>query len=206
MIKIGVGILAAGILISTGLAAMMVYTLRLPESVLEFKVGSTLHEVEGRVASFSVKPFSFDFEKPALQENIEVTFPVRAMLTGMQARDVLMYKMFDADHYSEIFYKASTMQCASENPDRLSCSVPGELTIRKTTLPVLLHAVIERQGSKLHARGDAKLSLKAFDLHPPSVMGILKVFDEVSIHFDTGWDAASPQELLPKPKDPLQAV
>ena len=192
MLRTGFFILAAGALLSTGFAAMMVYNFQLPESALEFKVDSTLHKIEGKVTAFSIKPLSFDFDKPELRENIEVTFPVLAMDTGMKARDAAMYKTFDSAHYSRVSYKAATVRCSPETADRLSCVVPGELTIRNKTLSVPLHAVIERRGSALHARGEAKLSLAAFDLHPPSVLGLIKVFDEVTINFDTGWNPASP--------------
>ena len=195
IVRTGLGILAAGVLISTAIAAMTVYRLDMTRSFLEFKVDTTLHETEGKVNAFSIKPLSFDFDKPVLRENIDVTFRVRDMDTGMSSRDAAMYKTFDAEHYPQISYKAATVQCSPETADRLSCSVPGELTIRNKTLPVPLHAVIERQGSVLRARGEAKLSIKAFDLHPPSVLGIIKVFDEVSIHFDTGWAPAPPREL-----------
>lgn len=190
IIKIGLGVLAAGVLISTSFAAMMVYNLQLPNSTLEFNVNSTLHEIEGKVTAFSVKPFSFDFDKPLLRDPLEVTFRVHAMVTGMKARDAAMYKTFEADHYPNIVYKAAAVQCSSETAERLNCTVPGDLTIRDKTLPVLLHTVIERHGSTLHARGITKLSLKAFDLHPPSVMGFIKVFDEVTVSFDTGWAPA----------------
>ena len=189
--RIMIGVLGLGFFISTGFAALMVYQFELPGSALEFKVDTTFHETEGRVTAFSIKPLSFDFDKPSLHENIEVAFPVRAMDTAMKARDVAMYKMFDADHYSQISYRAATIQCSPETADRLSCTVPGDLTIRDKTLRVPIHAVIERKGNQLHARGNAKLSLKAFGLHPPSILGLIKVFDEVTVSFDTGWNPST---------------
>ncbi len=193
MTKISLGVLAGVLLLSSGFAAITAYRLQLPGSILEFKADSTLHGIEGRVTSFSVRPLSFDFEKPVLQDLIEVTFPVRAMDTAMKARDAAMYKTFDADHFPDIVYKAAKIRCVPDTADRLSCTVPGDLTIKKRTLPVPLHAIIERRGGLLHVRGDAALSLNAFDLHPPTILGIIKVFDEVAVHFDTGWAPALPQ-------------
>src|SRR5664279_960162 len=93
LLKTGIGVLAAGVLASTAFAGLMVYQFQLPGSALEFKVDTTLHETAGRVTSFSIKPLTFDFDKPELHENIEVAFPVRAMDTAMKARDLAMYKL-----------------------------------------------------------------------------------------------------------------
>ncbi len=195
--KIGVWVLAAGALISTCFAGMMTREMRLPLSSLEFKVDTTLHETEGKVTSFSVTPIHFDFDKPQLQEKVEVTVPVASMVTGMDSRDWAMRRMFDVSRYPKIFYRAATAQCSSQSVDLLGCTVPGALTIRDKTLPVPLQMTVRREGAKLRASGTARISLKAFNLRPPSVLGILKVFDEVTVSFNTVWDpSVVPEKAL----------
>lgn len=146
---------------------------------------STLHDFSGTVQSSDV---ACEASSNGV-EMVTVRVPVMEMKTGHDGRDARMYKMFHADTHPLIEGQA----------DRSSLTADGATAV---PLRMTLHGVtreVEAERSPAPSEGPSTvrlafaLSLKAFDLEAPSVVGLIRVKDtvQVSVLLDT--------DALPKP-------
>lgn len=174
-----------------GLAAVKNYSLPSPACCIEFEVGSTLHEVHGKVKDFKSPVVPFDFETGILKAPVEIRVPVRALDTANKMRDRSMWKMFDEKKHPEILWRTEDLACTSESAEQFACLGRGTLEVRGKSNPVDLRFKIRREKGEAVVQGTGTLSLKALDLHPPSVLGMIKVHDEVTLHINTRWKEAS---------------
>lgn len=86
---------------------------------------------------------SFDQADPAAS-SVSVSFPVRTMLTGWQARfDHLMSPdFFDAAEDETVSFTSTAIEVTGENTARIT----GDLTLNEVTKPVVLEAVLNQAG------------------------------------------------------------
>lgn len=86
---------------------------------------------------------SFDQADPAAS-SVSVSFPVRTMLTGWQARfDHLMSpEFFDAAEDETVSFTSTAIEVTGENTARIT----GDLTLNEVTKPVVLEAVLNQAG------------------------------------------------------------
>ncbi|MGE5284861.1 MAG: YceI family protein [Actinomycetota bacterium] len=153
-----------------------------------FLVSATFHDVSG---SARCLPFEAVLARDAAGRRViptvEVDVPVAAMATGNKTRDGKMREMFESDRYPQIHAAAHDVDV-----ERLRAEM-GKGRDGNAAIDLLLriHGVerkVRAAASDLKESGERvgfvlefPVSLREFDLKPPSVLGILRVGDEVSV-------------------------
>ena len=148
-----------------------------------FQGSSTLHDFEGKG---NCEPFTVS-ETEGIMTVPELVVTVSGMDTDNSKRDKKMHEMFNQDIYPLI--KGSTgpvllgeiRKALKENADSAK-EVLFDLTIRETVKPVSagLQNVVELD-STITADLVFSVSLAEYQLEPPSVLGIIRVGDQVKV-------------------------
>ncbi len=96
----------------------------------------------GMFSGFEGK-IQFDQAEPA-NSSVEVSFPVKTMLTGWQERfDHFMSKdFFDATDDEMVTFKSTAIEVTGEK----TAKITGDLTLNDVTKPVVLDAVLNQAG------------------------------------------------------------
>jgi len=153
-----------------------------------FYARSTLHKFEGKGAC---QPFILISDrteqgKERLRSPV-IRVPVKGMDTANSRRDSKMYTMFDTDRYPEIKSKFKDLVIEElllqlQEEDNVPGHLDFDLQIRDVTIPVkaAIHelAVTPEQ---VTFRMEFPLSLTDFKLKPPSVLGLIRVDDQVRV-------------------------
>lgn len=149
---------------------------------------STLHDFEGTVDS---EPFTVTvtgIENPATAKaSSEVTVKAENMETDNDKRDAEMHKTLDVSTFPEIKVSISDLTSASSKP-KTGGSFPQ---------PTVIPFTLAIKGKTLHLSGSVNdwaytedkisftvsfpVSLKDADIKPPSVLGLIKVKDEITV-------------------------
>ena len=153
---------------------------------------STLHDFEGQVAC---QPFSMQTEENQLEHKVVqspvVTVLVSEMNTDNTARDKKMWAMFDQEHFPEIKGQFVELDpelvleqlAGSENSET---SLALDLQIRGVTQRISAKTrEVKISPEQIWVIIEFPVSLASFDLKPPSVMGIIRVADEVRVEVQT---------------------
>ncbi|MBN2163250.1 MAG: YceI family protein [Pontiellaceae bacterium] len=146
---------------------------------IHFKGESTLHDFEGTVSSL---PFTAVMNKDAktgqLVVKADAALNVKDMTTNNNKRDKNMFKMLDLSHFATIEgHLAETPLSEQESTTAKLhlkiCSAEQDVTatISKVT----------RNGTEYQCTMTFPISLKAFNLKAPSVVGLIRVSDTVEI-------------------------
>lgn len=149
------------------------------KSNVSFLAYSTLHEVNGQARQIHG---SFGQRQNLIKGFVDVG--VAGLTTDNQARDRNMYKMFAASQYTQIHFsfKGTDISEVLEKKDGLITFL-GSMTIHHITSPVKILSRGWMLGEALVCEGQTLISLKEYDLKPPSILGIIHVKDEVLVQF-----------------------
>jgi hypothetical protein len=149
---------------------------------------STLHDFEGtgRCLPFSA-PILRAAEGKGELALVEVEVPVAEMKTGIGARDRKMREMFQADRYPAIRAAARDID-AEALRERMQGDREGKapleihLSIRGVERKILATAKnLKADGNRVSFEIAFPVSLKEFGLPAPTVLGILRVADQVAV-------------------------
>jgi polyisoprenoid-binding protein YceI len=155
---------------------------------VSFSGKSTLHDFDGTVEAepFTVLISNFDTPTKA-RASSTVLVKAAKMDTGNKKRDVEMRKSLDVDNYPEIRVSVKDLAPEATNP-RLDGEVP-----QPTVIPFVLslkgktHRMTARVTGWAYAKDNISctvtfpVSLAAAGIKPPSVLGLVKVKDEVLV-------------------------
>lgn len=160
-----------------------VYEIDPSRSDISFSFRSTLHKVDGEAQRFRG---TFN-GRPGLLNHISdgvVTVDVAELDTGHPKRDANMFEMFELPRYPQISYQLKEVAGvpAVDGPAG-QVNLKGTLKIRDLELPLEMPAVIIETGEGITLSGETDLSLQDFELTPPSVMMVIRVFDTVHVKF-----------------------
>jgi polyisoprenoid-binding protein YceI len=180
----------AGAYIAT---AAELYTIDPAHSEMSFAVRNVVSTVTGRFTDFS-GTVDFNRQQPE-RSSVEATIQVRSIDTGIKDRDhhLLSADFFDAQKFPTIHFKSTSVEKIGER----SANVHGDLTMRGSTLPVLLHVDLvpdEKSDSPvLHWKVTADLKRSKFGLKwNPVIEASQAVGDDISIRMKI-LSAASPR-------------
>lgn len=149
-----------------------------PAATIRFAGNSTLHGFSGTATP---EPMRVDSGR------MMVSIPVSTMNTGNGARDRRMAKMLDMEHYPTI--TGSTDKLRFEQAGAGS-QLPVAITIRDVTRTVTaICQRIESENDVVLVSMDLQISLREFELEAPTVMGLIRVDDQVSV--TATWSVAS---------------
>jgi len=176
------------LLVSNAAAAVETYAVKAATSELHFEVDSTLHNIHGKAEAFSGR-VTFDKESGRVILPMRLDIPVTGLDTGNAKRDKAMRKMFEVERYPTIQWSAREVSCsASAVANVLQCQVEGTLKIRDIQRATDFSVRLTSHGDSLVAEGRWQLERDDFELKTPSVLGIIRVAQPVSIRFKTLWE------------------
>jgi len=149
---------------------------------------STLHAFEG---TGGCEPFSMAVENADgknLVRNARVEVNVASLDTDIALRNKQMRAMFDSEHFPRIvgrfgdFNPDALLRTWEDSPD---AGLDFDLTIRDVSRPVKarVHA-LQVTADQIDFTLDFTLSLSSFGLDAPTVLGIIRVADEVRLAID----------------------
>jgi polyisoprenoid-binding protein YceI len=148
-------------------------------AAIRFAGTSTLHGFSGTVAT---QPFSAIFREDGKTSQVHIsataTINVLDMNTQHKKRDKNMFKMLDAENFTLI----TGVLTDAPLPKEGGSEVPLRLTIRNVEQTVTATlSDLQRDGNSASCLMTFSVSLKAFDLKPPSVLGVIRVGDTVTV-------------------------
>ena len=143
----------------------------------------TTHTLQGRLL--------FDPDLNALIKPAWVTVPVASLTTGNARRDQAMRAMFETDRYPEIRFvlmhltliSGQTAQTAAVRRYRMD----GHVRVRAITRPITFEIEARFSADGIDVVGEAPLTTAMFELHPPSVAGLIRVHPDVQVRFISRW-------------------
>ncbi len=169
-------VLAAGITLTH--ASVRAETLA-AKADIKFKGSSTLHDFEGTVTT---QPFAAEF-KPGSGEGqwmvkARTALEVRNMTTHNKKRDKNMFKMFDLQHFAQI--EGELPETLISEAGRTDAKL--HLKIRDVEGDVTATiSDVQRTEKQISCTMAFPVSLKAFNLKGPSVMGLIRVDEMVYV-------------------------
>lgn len=152
---------------------------------------STLHNFDGKVAC---QPFSLSGEGPgesgsALQKP-RVKILVREMDTNNSSRDEKMHAMFEEEKYPEIQSQLADLalqELLQQLQERVEIPETFEFDLQIRQIKQRLKATTRElliTPEQISFMMDFPLSLASFQLKPPSVLGFIKVDDQVQVEVE----------------------
>lgn len=128
-------------------------------------------------------------------EDLEATLPVASISTGLGLRDTHMRKYIfttaEGD-LPDLRFVARHADCSSNGRANLTCAVAGELAIRGRSRPLTIALKVRNDGSAFRAVGDAVAKLSAYEISPPSQLGV-RTEDDVRLHLEFTARLAQPE-------------
>ena len=155
---------------------------------IRFQGASTLHDFPGKGACI---PFNASMVRDAAGRSflpsVEVEVPVAGMDTGNKSRDGQMREMFQADRFPRIHASVRDVdvdrlrEAMGKDPEG---KAPLDLLLRIRDVERKVRATagsLKETGDRVGFALEFPVSLKEFGLKPPSVLGIIRVGDKVSV-------------------------
>jgi hypothetical protein len=153
------------------------------ECRVSFAVRSTLHDFQGtgRCEPFIIRAADGSIAPPLL------AVPVTSLDTDSRRRDKQMHKMFESEMFplitgsTEDVILKDVLALFNGN-DALPTEIVFDLSIRSITHQIRA-AVVELHVGATELRAELRfdVSLAAYQLHPPSVLGIIRVNDTIEV-------------------------
>ena len=169
-------------------AEVKTYQLDAAQSKVLFEVGSTLHDVHGRAKSFASKVV-FDQAAGKVSLPMQIEIAVDSMDTDNQRRDKGMREMFESQKYPVIRWTATRIDCRpAEKAESVICDAAGVLEIRNIKHENKFQVLLTPYEGQIQAKGSLDIRRKDFDLKTPSLLGIVRVSQEIKVNFETIWD------------------
>lgn len=141
------------------------------QSFIHFAGKSTLHNFEGQVS---------DFSGELSEDGGHFEAKVSSMDTQHPKRNKNMFTMFAEKMYPKISCQISETNKISDTETELK----GFLTMHGVTRPVQVIASVENHDQGNIYRGEFPVKLSNYDMKPHSVLGLIKVADDVVVNFE----------------------
>jgi polyisoprenoid-binding protein YceI len=134
----------AALMGSAAVAAPATYTLDPSHSQIVFSYNHLGYSTGYGMFSGFAGEIQFDAENPAAS-SVTVSFPVRSMLTGWEARfeHFMSPDFFDAAEDEVVTFTSTGIEITGEK----TAKITGDLTLNGVTQPVVLDAVLNNQGA-----------------------------------------------------------
>ena len=158
------------------------YELDGDHSVLSFHAKTPLHPFTGVTHALQGR-LDAD-EKLVLSQPAEILIPVATLDTGNKNRDKEMRRMFEADRYPGILFTARKI--VETAPGRYR--IEGSLRIRDIEQEITMDVEAREYPGFVEVSGSVPLTTTMFKLKPPSVLGLIRVNENVSVTFQTRWN------------------
>ena len=141
-----------------------------------------LHVVHGKSLSAKGKGVCYGHNCEFL-----VAVPVKSFDSGDNNRDLHMLEVTKAGLYPLIEVTAKTAEIPQgSKPKTVLTDCEIQFAGKKVKYPKVLMDVLDWTADEAHLSGTVVLSLKAFDITPPSLL-TMPIDDKVPVHLDMVW-------------------
>ncbi len=146
---------------------------------IKFKGSSTLHDFEGVAAT---SPFVATFQEQ--EEDGELTVSAKTfidvgnMTTNNKKRDKNMFKMFDLEHFARI--EGELAETVVSETEKAEAKLHLKICDEEHDVTAIISEV-QRSENQITCNMAFPVSLKAFHLKGPSVLGMIRVDDTVYV-------------------------
>jgi polyisoprenoid-binding protein YceI len=144
---------------------------------IAFTGSSSLHDFEG-----SAPPVHATFEPASSTEhwNVRVAVPVATLTTDNDVRDTKMHEMMGLERAADIVVAIDEVDPQTVRERK---RLEGRLTIGGVTKPFVAQvADWKEKDERISFDAESDISLSNFALSAPSVLGLIRVADEVHVH------------------------
>lgn len=164
--------------------AQTLYSIDQEKSRLEYSFKSTLHPVKGDVLEFSGQ-LRVDNPDGIQLKSGRVVVTASSLDSNNKKRDEKTDEMLDVAAYPQLIFTVESFSQVEEIGElERTGKIKGTLAIKDITREIELKVKILKSGDQIHLTGSGEISLKSFELKPPSVLGMIRVFDPVTVNFD----------------------
>jgi hypothetical protein len=153
------------------------------ETTAAFHGTSTLHDFEGTGNALPAEADWTPTEKGGVLNAEAIVFNVKTLTTDHPKRDKNMMKMFDPAHHPRITGSIQNWNLGGADPE-MSHSLQLKIQDKVLDVPVTITS-LRTDESAIHLSCHFSLSLKACGLKRPSVLGLIRVGDQVTVTVDT---------------------
>lgn len=143
---------------------------------ITFTGTSTLHDFEGQVSS---RLFALRIQSNTWSATADVLSG--SMTTANDSRDRNMWKMLGTNVFPQIKGVIREAIIPSSDTGTAAASMTLGIRDRRQDIPVTFSNWSESEGI-LRFKADWNVSLRQYNLNPPSVMGVIRVGDKVRLH------------------------
>lgn len=159
---------------------------KLEKSQITYTVTHPLHVVHGT----SLAARGEGIRNPDGSCQFLVAVPVQSFDSGDNNRDLHMQETTRAGLYPMIKVNGEIAKMAGEKaPQKLTADVEIEFAGQKAKYPQLELDVLEWNGGRVHITGTIPLTLKDFNIKPPSLLTV-PIHDEIPVKLDMVWRKA----------------
>ena len=167
-----------------------------PESKVWIEGSSTVHDFDCKSDTIGgraevPKIAAKDTVSGTAGPEIEIEFPVKSFDCGRSRMNRDFYEALNADDHEAItfdFTGARKLETDSNNNSESydKYEVAGKLTVSGVTREVLVQVKgLPKEDGAIRIFGAKKISMKDFDIEPPTaLMGMVRVHEELIVHFD----------------------
>ena len=126
-----------------------------------------------------------DRQRPSLTRLGVFTVDISQLRSDEPRRDqAIRERWLESARFPHATFKPTSIEGMPERlreGDRVSVVLRGELTIRDVTRPVTFQGSFELAGDTLRGTARTTLRMTDFGFEPPSILGVLRVNDEVEV-------------------------
>jgi hypothetical protein len=153
----------------------------LDKSEIDYKVTHPLHHVIGKSTEARGKGIC-----SATKCQFIVAVPVKSFETGDENRDLHMLQVTKGGDYPLIAVNVEFPMPSGPVPPEILADLVIEFAGQKVNYSKVPLAVVSLEPGQVRVTAVISLSLKAFDITPPSLLGV-PIEDSVPIQLDTTW-------------------
>ena len=129
-----------------------------------------------------------DYADPQNSEVGEIVVNVQQLDSDQQLRDErIRHDFLESNRYPLVTFVPTAVEGIGDDlgdGSRHEVQVTGDLTVKETTNPVTLDAVVTSSGDELHIEAEATVLMSDFGVGPINLVGLARTSDEVLLGFD----------------------
>jgi polyisoprenoid-binding protein YceI len=185
----------AALMIATGPALRAAEFTASPGSRLWLNGTSTLHPFSSSATAMAV---TADFDVPgadldkAVLTKLAVSVPVDQLSSGEKGLDKNMRKTLKGEAFPLIRFESTAPVTLETAGAGTQARVPGRLSVAGVTKEVTIEAELRREGDAITAAGHQVVKMTDYGVRPPTMMGVIKTGDDITVGFDLKLVAAAP--------------
>ena len=165
------------------------------ETSVAFRLGATLHTVEG---ALDLREGRVVFDEATGEAAGELVLDATSARTGIAARDEAMHaRVLRSDAHPEVRFRSERVEVLERSDDRAEIRLHGSLRIlgvdHEQTWPLRVERIAGRSGA-VRARGEARIPYVAWGLEDVSTF-LLRVDDSVVVSVDAVGELRARSEL-----------